>query len=119
MIDDRRINTRKKFAYYMRVVDNSTSELLGYLTDISKRGFKLDCQKPLAVNRDIVMRLDLTPDISDRSFIIFIARSKWSQPDSYDPNTLVEGFQVINISTHDEDIFNRIVEKYGTSQKTF
>ena len=113
MKDERRINLRKKFAYYMRVVDNSNSELLGYLNDISKRGFKLDCQKPLPVNKDIVMRLDLTPDISDKSFIIFIARSKWSQPDPYDPTTLVEGFQIINISPYDEEIFNRILEKYG------
>ena len=117
MIDDRRINRRKKFGYYMRVVDNATSDLLGYLSDIGKRGFRLDCQRPMIVNKDIVMRLDLTPEVSDRPYIIFLARCRWLKPDDYDPNSFVGGFHVVNISPHDDEIFNKIVDKYGVSEK--
>ena len=119
MIDERRTTKRRKFGYYMRVINNTTSELAGYLSDISSRGFKLDSQKPLLVNKDYTLRLDLTPDISDRSFILFIARSKWSQPDPLDPNSNIQGFQVISISPHDEEIFIRILEKYGTSERNW
>ena len=117
MTDERRLNKRRRFGYYMRVIDNFTSELVGYLTDISPRGFKVDSQKPLIVNKDYTLRLDLAPDISDRSFIIFVARSRWSQPDPVDPNSNVQGFQITNISPHDEEIFNRMLEKYGTPER--
>jgi len=117
MADEKRNVSRRKFGYYMRVVDNISSELVGYMADISPRGFKLDSPKPVTVNKDFTLRLDLTPDISDRSFIIFIARCKWSSTDPYDPTTYVEGFQVMNISARDEEIFNRILEKYGVPQR--
>ena len=119
MADERRNTSRRKFAYYMRVVDNSTSEVIGYLSDISPRGFKLDRNKPPIPNKDYTMRLDLTPDISDRSFIIFVARSRWSKGDSADPNSFLEGFQVMNISPHDEEIFNRIVDRYGAPAQKY
>jgi hypothetical protein len=117
MTDERRNNNRRKFGYYMRVIDNTTSERVGYIADISPRGFKMDSQKPFTVNKDYTMRLDLSSDISDRSFIIFIARSKWSKPDPTDPTTNVDGFQIVNISPHDEEIFMRIFEKYGITEK--
>ncbi|MCX6080191.1 MAG: PilZ domain-containing protein [Chloroflexi bacterium] len=116
MADERRNNNRKKFGYYMRVVDNISSEVVGYLTDISPRGFRVDSLKPLTANKDYTLRLDLTPDISDRSFIIFIARAKWIQNDPMDPNSFVDGFQIVNISPHDEEIFNRILNKYAVQE---
>lgn len=100
----------------MRVIDNLTSDLVGYLTDISPRGFKLDSVKPLIPNKDYTLRMDLTPDISDKSFIVFIARARWSKNDPTDPNSFVDGFQIVNISPHDEDIFNRVLEKYAVRE---
>jgi hypothetical protein len=79
----------------------------------------MDSEKPFLVNKDYTLRLDLTPDVSDRSFIIFIARSKWSKPDPLDPTTTVDGFQIVNISPHDEEIFFRILEKYSVPDKKF
>lgn len=116
MADERRFSKRRKFGYYMRVVDNNTQELLGYLADISPRGFKLDSTKPLIVNKDYTMRLDLTPEISERPYIVFVARTKWSQPDSTDPFAHNEGFQIVNMTPHDEVIFQRLVDKYGTPE---
>lgn len=119
MAVERRVHKRRKFGYYMRVLDNTTSELIGYLTDISPRGFKLDCPKAIPENKDLTVRIELTPDVSDRSFIVFIARAKWSKPDSLDPFTTVHGFQVINISPHDEEIFNRMYERYGSPERNW
>lgn len=115
MITEKRNRSRRKFTYYMRVFDNSNSELIGYITDISPRGFKIDSTKPHAVNKEYTLRLDLTSDVSDRSFIIFVARLRWSQPDPTDPTSFMEGFQVMNISPHDEEIFYRMFDKYSTA----
>jgi hypothetical protein len=119
MMDERRFNKRRKFGYYMRVVDNNTHALIGYLSDISSRGFKLDSKHALVVDRDYALRLDLTSDISEKPFIVFVARTKWSQPDSTDPFGHNVGFQIISIAPQDEKIFQRIVEKYGTPESTW
>ncbi len=116
MITERRQNRRRKFGYYMKVVDNSTLEVVGYLSDISPQGFKLDSQRPLIPNRDYVLRMDLTPDISDRSFIVFVARTKWTQPDPLDPNSNVDGLQITNIGQHDLEIYNRVMDKYSARE---
>ncbi len=112
--DERRNVKRRKFTYYMRVLDSNTQQLMGYLADISERGFQLDSPQLVAVNKDYNFRLDLTPDVSDRDFITFKARCRWCKVDETDPSTFDAGFQIISISTHDNEIFQRIVAKYGS-----
>ena len=46
MADKRKIS-RRDFTYYMQVTNDVTKELLGYLSDISTGGFKLDSQKQI------------------------------------------------------------------------
>ena len=111
---EQRIDNRRKFGYYMRAFDNNTNEILGYLSDISPRGFKLDGQKALKINNDYAIRLELTTEVSDTPHIVFIARALWSRSDPISPNDYVGGFRIISISTHEHTIFNRIFEKYGT-----
>jgi hypothetical protein len=117
MKDDRRNTQRRKFGYYMRVVDGYTNQPIGYLSDIGWRGFKLDTSTAHVVNKEFNLRLNLSPDISERTHISFIACVKWSKPDALDPGSFVEGFQVMNIAPIDEEIFNRIVERYGKPQE--
>jgi hypothetical protein len=114
MSDERRYVKRRKFTYYMRVLDSHTQQLIGYLADISQRGFQLDSPQQMVVNKDYSVRLDLTPDVSDRSFITFMARCRWSRPDETDPAAFVAGFQIIGISPNDDVVYQRIVTKYGS-----
>ncbi len=111
---ERRTTPRRNFSYYMRVVDDMTQQLVGHLSDISLRGFKLDCSQALPAEKDFRLRMDLTSDISDRPSIVFTARSKWCRPDSIDPFINNVGFEIINISIVDGQIYQRIVEKYGS-----
>jgi len=108
---------RRDFTYYMQVKDELTKQIIGYLADISSGGFKLDSPKEIAPGQDFRMHLDLTPDIADKNSMVFIARSKWVSRDHVDPNTFNIGFEIINISPSDMQIFQRMFEKYG-SQNT-
>jgi hypothetical protein len=119
MAAERRIIKRRKFGYYMRVVDTKTQDVIGYLSDISPQGFKLDTQKALTSNQDYSLRLDLTPEVSNKAYITFVARRKWAQPDSIDPNEYNEGFQIVDISPNDKEIYQRIVEKYGAAESNW
>jgi hypothetical protein len=116
MPNERRNNKRLKFGYYMRVIDNNSQELLGNLSDISPRGFRLDSQKALTINQDYTLRLEQTSMVSDKPYIVFNARAMWGQRDPIIPNEYNEGFQIINISQYEEEIFQSVMEKYGVPE---
>jgi hypothetical protein len=117
MPNKRKIN-RRDFTYYMPVTDDLTKQLVGYLSDISTGGFKLDSQKEIRPGQDFRLQIELTADIADKTSMVFIARSKWSRRDHVDPNTFNVGFEIINISPSDMEIFQRMFEKYGSQNTT-
>jgi len=117
MANKRKIN-RRDFTYYMPVTDDLTKQLLGYLSDISTGGFKLDSQKEIRPGQDFRLHIDLSAEIADKTSMVFIARSKWCRRDHVDPNTFNVGFEIINISPSDMAIFQRMFEKYGSQNTT-
>jgi hypothetical protein len=112
---ERRNKDRKDFSYYMRLTDVDTGELIGHLVDISTGGFKLDSQKILPLEKIYRFHLDLTSEVATKPFMVFKARSKWCQTDPFDPFVFNVGFELVEITPSDLDIFKRIVEKYGTT----
>ena len=117
MPNKRKIN-RRDFTYYKPVTDDLTKQLLGYLSDISTGGFRLDSPKEIRPGQDFRLHIELTADIADKTSMVFIARSKWSHRDHVDPNTFNVGFEIINISPSDMAIFQRMFEKYGSQNTT-
>jgi hypothetical protein len=97
----------------MRVIDDSTGNLIGHFSDISTGGFKLDSSKPVAVNKDYKLRIDQTGEISNKSYITFKARARWCSTDAFDPNMFNVGFQIIEMTPGDYDIFVKMFSTYG------
>ena len=117
MPNKRKIN-RRDFTYYMPVTDDLTKQLVGYLSDISTGGFRLDSPKEIRPGQDFRLQIELTADIADKTSMVFIARSKWAHRDHVDPNTFNVGFEIINIAPSDMAIFQRMFEKYGSQNTT-
>jgi hypothetical protein len=113
MAVERRKLSRRNFSYYMRVLDDVTLKLIGQLSDISTGGFKLDCERPVPLNVDFRLRIDLTSEISNRSYISFTARAMWSQADQHNHNTYNVGFRIINMPSADYDVFIKMFNTYG------
>jgi hypothetical protein len=108
---------RKDFRYYMQLFDHDTQTLVGHLADINSGGFKLDSQNPIPVNKNILFRMDLTSEVANKPRMIFVARSRWCKVDPLDPFCYNVGFQLLNISPEDGEIFNRLIEKYGKKRE--
>ena len=118
MASNKRKLARREFTYYMQVKDESTKQILGYLSDISTGGFKLDCPKRLPIGQDYRLQIELTADIADKTSLVFIARSRWCQPDNIDPTSFNVGFEITNMAPSDMVIFQRIFEKYGSEKSS-
>jgi hypothetical protein len=110
---DRRDLDRKDFSCYMQLIDHDTQELVGHLADISSGGFKLDSLGPIPPNKDYRFRLDLTSEVANKPYMVFVARSKWCKVDPLDPFCYNVGFQLIDITSEDNEIFKRMIERYG------
>ena len=117
MADKRKIN-RRDFTYYMQVTDELKKQLIGYLTDISTGGFRLDSSKQIPAGQDFRMQIQLTSDIADKNSMTFVARSKWCHPDHVDPNTYNVGFEIVQMAPSDMVIFQRMFDKYGMEKRT-
>jgi len=111
---ERRTTPRKKFDYYLRVMDDDTQEMLGHMVQVSAQGLQLETIKPLPTEKDYYLRLELTPELADRPFIIFIGHSKWCKIDLIQPNLYHIGFSIAEIMPDDREIFLRILKKYGS-----
>lgn len=110
---ERRTTPRKKFSFYMRVLDDDTQTMLGHMVEVSAIGLQLETTMPLPLQKDYYLRLELTPDLADRPVIIFIARTKWCRMDDIEPNLYHVGFEIIEIMPDDREIFLRILAKFG------
>jgi hypothetical protein len=115
---ERRNYKRQKIGHYICVKDNNTQELLGNISDISPRGFRLESQKALTINNDYTLRLEQTSMVSDKPFIVFDARVMWGQRDPAIPNEYSEGFQITGISQYEEEIFQCLMEKNGVLENS-
>ncbi|MBV6394996.1 MAG: hypothetical protein HFACDABA_00567 [Anaerolineales bacterium] len=115
MGSDKRKITRRNFSYYMRVTDEVTGQTVGHLMDISTGGFKLDSSTPVPPNKDFRLRIDLTSEVANKNFMVFLARSKWCHRDPVDPTSYNVGFQITNMSPSDFEIFSRLFEQYGSN----
>lgn len=117
MADKRKIR-RRDFTYYMQVTNDVNKELLGYLSDISTGGFKLDCQKAITPGQDFRVHIQLTPDIADKNVMVFVARSKWCHKDHIDPSSYNVGFEILNMAPSDMVIFQRMFDRYGSENRS-
>ena len=113
MVAERRQLSRRNFSYYMRVTDEATGKLVGHFSDISTGGFKLDSSKLVSINTDYRLRIDQTGEISNKSYITFKARARWCNVDAFDPNLYNVGFQIIEMTPGDYDIFVKMFSTYG------
>ena len=100
----------------MRLMHENTGELVGHLVNISPEGFRLESMRPLPLETEFPLRIELPRDISEKSHMIFLARSKWCRPDKFDPTLFDTGFEIIEMLPEDADIFRAIFERYGSPE---
>lgn len=110
---ERRNLSRRKFSYYMKVLDETTGKLIGHLADIGTGGFQVDCNHLITLNVDLRLRVEQLGEITNKSSLIFKARPVWSRQDLFDPNMYNIGFKIIDMTPSDHDIFVKMFEAYG------
>ena len=113
---ERRKYQRRNLNYYIPVIESATRHPIGCMADISLKGFKLDSQYEIPVEKDFNLGLNTTAEIADIDFIEFVARSKWCRADTIEPCQYYIGFDIVDIVPHAAEIVECIVDKYGAKE---
>jgi len=111
---ERRTRERRTFSHYMRLMHENTGELVGHLVNISQEGFRLESLRPVPVDKDFPLRIELPRDITDKPYMVFVARCRWCRPDRIDPSLFDAGFEITEMMPGDIEIFRLIFERYGS-----
>src|SRR5512141_154198 len=111
---DRRTREGRTFSHYMRLMHEDTGVLVGHLVNISQEGFRLESLRPIPVNQDFPLRIELPRDVTDKPYMVFTARSRWCRPDRIDPTLYDAGFEIVEMMPGDAEIFRLIFERYGS-----
>jgi len=112
-LPERRTTPRRKFSLYLRVMDDDTQAQIGHMVDISPQGLQLETSEQLPVNRDYYLKVELTSELADRPFMVFLAKSIWSKEGRI-PMLFHTGFHIVEIMPDDKEVFLNILKKYGS-----
>jgi hypothetical protein len=103
---------RKDLIFYSRVSDGKGGRLLGYLLNITPEGAMILSEKPLELDWEVVLHIELPDDLSDLREMVIPARSRWCQPD-INPEFYDTGFSFLNTPDKYTGLILRLVEEYG------
>ena len=112
MEEDRRQFKRKHLFFYTRVFESKEGVLLGHLENITPLGLMVISEKPIELQKDFSLRIDLPEYEYNRTHLDLHGRSVWSEPD-VDPSFFTTGFQLFDVPEDDAEIIVRINQDYG------
>jgi hypothetical protein len=111
-MEERRRLKRKYLAFFTRVFDRTSGELVGHLADLSSGGMMVISEEPIHIEQDLELRMDLAGPFFDKEHLDYSARSRWCLPD-INPNFWNTGFMITDIAEEDRQTLERIIEEFG------
>jgi len=103
---------RRDLIFYSRVSDGMTGRVLGYLLNITPEGAMILTEKPLEVDWEVELHIELPDEISDLREMVIPARSRWCQPD-INPEFYDVGFVFLTTTEEYSALILRLVDEYG------
>jgi hypothetical protein len=88
---------RRHLIFYLRVMEQGTPAVLGFLVDLTTEGFMLMSEKPLPVGKKFKLSMRVPRGASPDKVIEFSALSKWCHT-SVNPDLFDAGFEMLEIT---------------------
>ena len=102
---------RMSLKVYLKVLDEKTDQLFGYMVDITPEGFLLTKEAPTESDNTFQLKLELPSEIEGRKNFQFSAISMWSEKDS-ESDFYNTGFKFEGTSDEDEKMIEQVTEKF-------
>lgn len=109
---NRRKLNRVYLAFFTRLFDRETGELLGHLANLTPEGAMIISEAPLETGKVYRLHMDLSEAYFSKSHLDFEARCVYSQPEAIAPKFYNTGFQLLKIAPEDVQIITQIIQEY-------
>jgi hypothetical protein len=110
VVDDRRKFKRRNLLYHLEVFDAETGEPVGRMVDITPEGLMLISHRPVEVNTELHLALEMPSEILGNKRVAFTAQTRWCRHD-INPDLFDTGLQFTEIGNTDiETIIGLIVD---------
>ncbi len=103
---------RRHLIYYLEVFDNSTSEFLGHLVDITLEGMKLVSKNYIEPKKEYSFKMVLPEGHGPNREVHFQATSMWCRAD-VNPDFYAVGFKAPNLDKDTRKIFTILINQIG------
>ncbi len=111
-MNERRTINRKYLAVYSRVFDRISGRVLGYLSDLSRKGAMIISDNPLPVGNNVGLRFDLPdPPLFSADHLDIDSTVAWSSRD-IDPSFYNVGFEFNSVDELQSRILEEMMEAY-------
>jgi hypothetical protein len=113
-MSDRRKETRKKVMAFTPIRDAGRGSLLGYLGDLNMLGMQVVGEKPLELNTQIALTIELPGDLLGVSAkrMTLPARVARCVPDEDTPREFHIGFAFLEVQPEQAQIIQALLERY-------
>jgi hypothetical protein len=110
-IAEKRTLKRWHLIFYLRVFDEPTGSLVGYVVDISTKGMMLISDQPIPLNQDFKLWLEVPEDDGRRVKVSLKARSLWNQRD-VNPDFFDTGFCLLEATAEQMHKIQLIIDDF-------
>ena len=111
-MNERRTINRKYLAVYSRVFDRISGRVLGYLSDLSRKGAMIISDNPMPVGNNVSLRFDLPdPPLFSADHLDIDSTVAWSSRD-IDPSFYNVGFEFTSVNELQSRILAEMMEAY-------
>jgi hypothetical protein len=109
---EKREHKRIPLHFYLKVSEKGSSKYLGFMIDISKKGFKLLSEEKIPVGTELLCVLHLPEELNGKKDISFMARTCWCAKD-VNPEYYASGYHFEDIEPDGDIILSTIMHYYG------
>lgn len=116
-MDEQRRSERRKLLAFTPVFDSRQNTLLGYLGDLTMGGAMMIGEKPMEINRQILLAIEFPKtDELPATRMTIPARVAWCRQEQT-PKYFNTGFEFQEISEQNKTVIEAILERYQFRQE--
>jgi hypothetical protein len=102
---------RRLIIYYLRVYEQDSGKLLGYLADLTTKGLMVISDEKVRVGKTSRLKMDLPKKMKGTKQLIFKAKARWCKPD-VNPGFFNTGYRMLNLSKEDAQTIDVLIRDF-------
>ena len=114
---EQRKRKRTRLIYHFRAFDEASGDALGYIGDVSEKGFLVVHERDIALNTNFSLSIEVPLDDGDRGRVSVQAVSVWSRQDR-NPEFKNTGFAFVEPSEQAIAGIQAMIEELGREDES-